>query len=462
MVWQDRHISRRHKAFEGRYIISSSPLLHCNRMAAPDPNNNKNNHPTDAGPLEVTLQTTEPPAAKRPRIDGQEVDGIELNEERDPLLDPAVAPVAAAAAPPPPPQEEEEPDETQFVPDPTWTNQNKKDGIPPWRKIQQVLLSEESAAKHLMDKGIIQVPTLCPKCHQTLRYPTKGVRIRCKKCYSRNGSEWSQSMLKGTFFEFGRLKVHDMLMFLYHWLCGAKVKQLCLLMGWSNSTMFRWISYVQELVAAVTFYEPNINTNNNTDKQSTDATFTGPIGGRDVVVQIEDCSFDKRHCQHPDFVPGGWIFCGVEVTPKKRFFSCVVTDVSPEGWMGLVRKHIAEGSLVKTNHWKSNRVLDLQPGNLYRHQPKQQLQGLETNNPFVNPFQGQPPPDTEETWIVLEPMPAQVPRKHNNVKEVPGSLFEFIWRKKHESNLWNALLWTIKQVKYEISYNNQNSASKAN
>ena len=66
-----------------------------------------------------------------------------------------------------------------------------------------------------------------------------------------------------------------------------------------------------------------------------------------------------------------------------------------------------------------------------------------------------------DVWIVPEdPAPAGLPpgpgntnvlttRKHNNVKELQGSLFEFIWRKQHDMNLWNGILWTLKQVKYQ-------------
>ena len=86
---------------------------------------------------------------------------------------------------------------------------------------------------------------------------------------------------------------------------------------------------------------------------------------------------------------------------------------------------------------------------------QQQQQNNNNNNNNMNPTVD------GEIWIVPEDDPlgglpqgagnamVSTSRKHNNVKEIQGSLFEFIWRKQHDMNLWNGILWTLKQVKYQ-------------
>ena len=64
---------------------------------------------------------------------------------------------------------------------------------------------------------------------------------------------------------------------------------------------------------------------------------------------------------------------------------------------------------------------------------------------FVDPETGAHTNTIEGTWNGIKLV--IVPR-NRIAKDMENRLFEFIWRRKHANNLWDAMLMALSEVKY--------------
>ena len=243
------------------------------------------------------------------------------------------------------------------------TNQCKLEGIPAWKQINDIFASEKSTEDFLLESGIVETLTSCPRpnCGKPL-CPPRQQTWRCRGCEKIYGREFRKSMYHGSFFGFFRLKKSDILVFLYHWLTGAKTRQLLIITGWSTQTLGTYIKAVQELIAtelvayddrqqqqrgddAVRRHTATIRTTK--DNQIAN---TKTLGGMNVRVQLAAMSFGKRSYR-PQInkfrPPGCWLFCAMEVTPTHKFVCLLVPDRNPSTLTNMLKQYIGLGSILR-------------------------------------------------------------------------------------------------------------------
>ena len=455
------------------------------------------------------------------------------------------------------------------------TNQCKLDGIPNWNQIHRFVSTEQHAEEYIIDQGIVYVATHCPKCSKSLGPPLNG-KLRCRRCHSGSGDddqkkEYCKSIYVDSFFGFFRIKKADILIFLYHWLTGAKVRQLSIITGWSTQTLVMYSRAVQELVGTTLVeYDDRTLLDAATNRWSLATIHRAykdyrttqrdipidnrSIGGKNIQVQIAAMQFGKRvympqkekfgstdstsndnddsnkntNEKDKNNKTSPWLFCALEVSPMHKFVCLVVSDRNPVTLATLMAQYIAPESIVRWDYgpnWATvSDVLDIQKGYDYLYHPhatqEQLLQAVNQEQPVpaetaaamlsLNdqqnwnsiwgenegpsiPIPNAPPnhsndasnddnknslkkngkrksnskkdnnESNQKSAPVLQTIQLAVgksvfvgtkrtadtpQRRYNNVPEIQGCLFEFIWRMKHKANLWKGLLQTLTDVHY--------------
>ena len=211
------------------------------------------------------------------------------------------------------------------------------------------------------------------------------------------------------------------MVFLYYWLTGASTKQLGLYTGWSKKTVQKWIAKIQELITELVVHDHQL------------------IGGPGIVVEIDESKFGKRKYNRGHRVEGSWVFGGVELTPERRFFAVVVPNRSAATLLPIIKAHIAPGSIIRSDYWKAYDIIPFQHGFDYVHEKVNHSKEFKTHDGVhTNTIEG--------TWNGVKRV---TPIRKRTKRNLPGCLFEFIWRRRNEANLWNGLIQALKDIFYE-------------
>ena len=80
------------------------------------------------------------------------------------------------------------------------------------------------------------------------------------------------------------------------------------------------------------------------------------IGGRDVVVQVDESKFGKRKYNRGHRVKGQWVFGGIEETSRKCFLVPVERRNSAT-LIPIIEKWILPGTTIISDYWKAYDVL---------------------------------------------------------------------------------------------------------
>ena len=129
---------------------------------------------------------------------------------------------------------------------------------------------------------------------------------------------------------------------------------------------------------------------------------------------------------------------GVELTAERKVFVEVIQDRSRETIEGVLRRHLSEGSILHTDCWRSYgiaaRAIGLQHSTVNHSRTfKDEKTGIHTNH-------------VEGTNFAVK---RAVPIRNRTEDLVEPFLLEFVWRRKHENNLWSSLLDAIRKVSYD-------------
>ena len=304
---------------------------------------------------------------------------------------------------------------------------NKFFGIPKQMDIMKQFCSEEATVRYLTEEGILQYPEVCPRCNEKL-VMTDDTLLRCWHC-NKFQKQFVQSIFKGSFLFGCNGGKREMMIFLYHWLSGATAKQLRIYTGWSNDKVCRWTRNVEELVSTVIL---------GTEEQ---------IGGPGIYVEIDESKFGKRKYHRGHRVEGSWVFGGVERTPERRVFLVQVEKRDRATLLPLIKRFIAPGSIIVSDCWAAyesipDMVIDAGYGYdmpLYEHEAVNHERG------FVG-SDGRHSNTIEGTWYAVK---RTCPVKKRKKKWIPGCLFQFMWRRVNEGNLWNALIRALVEIRYD-------------
>lgn len=213
-------------------------------------------------------------------------------------------------------------------------------------------------------------------------------------------------MLAGSVFEGSRLPVSKVLMLA---LCYAyretyeNSRRACLFSagetGPTNQTIARWFEFFRELVAATVPKWPSER---------------GKIGGKGVVVQVDEALIGRRKYNRGRAIPGTWVLGMIDSNGQVRMEVCARRNAPT--LERIVRKWVRVGSTIHTDLWRGYRGL-AKLG--YTHK------GVNHSEEFVA-ADGTHTQAIESQWRALRRGFSPGGIRH---RDIPEKLFEYIWRR---------------------------------
>ena len=277
--------------------------------------------------------------------------------------------------------------------------------IPTRHALKEIFDNEEAALNFLTEQNIVLPITACPFDGSSITRLSL-TRFRCRKKSHRG----KYSMLSGTILEECRIKLGDFAYIMYSYICCIPIKSILLMTGHSKKTVHRIIKIFRQRICSEV--EECYN----------------KIGGENVVVQLDESKFGKRKYNRGHRVEGVWVFGGVEVTEQRRLFAVVVNARDNQTLNELILQHVLPGSIVVTDGWKG--YSQFKQNELFSHQ------SVNHSMEYVN-VAGFHTNHIEGTWNGIK---MRIPPQSRTKRRIHGRLFEFIWRRTHESRLWSAFL----------------------
>jgi hypothetical protein len=162
------------------------------------------------------------------------------------------------------------------------------------------------------------------------------------------------------------------------------------------------------------------------------------IGGPGIVVEVDESKFGKRKYHRGHAVEGVWILGGVERTQERRVFLAVVPDRTLATLEDVISRHIYPGSIVHTDLWGG--YSQLSKNFDYTHKT------VNHSIQFVDPISHVHTNTIEGTWAGIKKC---IPIRNRTKGLICDHLFEFIWRRVNEQNLWSAFIFALKEVAYD-------------
>ncbi|KII61452.1 hypothetical protein RF11_12867 [Thelohanellus kitauei] len=155
----------------------------------------------------------------------------------------------------------------------------------PLSNFLQIFSSEENSINYLK----------CAKCGNS----GISINIKTARC-TQKIFRYHQPICGETFFNKSKLPINEVLLLAYFWLAKSNGKQIEIYTGHSNKTITAYKKFLRKLVS-----------------DSLDFIYL-QIGGKDVVVEIDETKLgkSKHHRGHP--VNGAWVLGGVERTLQRR------------------------------------------------------------------------------------------------------------------------------------------------
>ncbi|XP_049302073.1 uncharacterized protein LOC125775469 [Bactrocera dorsalis] len=253
-------------------------------------------------------------------------------------------------------------------------------------KVVATFSTREDCIAFAEKEGLILDNKLCRK-HKTPMIPTLSGNntvgsFRCRRGSCRSLPAVSRA--KGTWFENAKIPLPQIfyLMFAYasHW-CQTEVRKNSFIAILSTATICDWYSYCRE---AVVLYQ--------IDHEEA----VGKIGGPGKVVQIDESKFGKRKYNKGRRVEGHWVLGMVEDGSEDlKLTVCPENVRSAEVLIPIIKKHVAEGSIICTDYWRAYNCLS---DHGYEHRRVNQS---DPENPFVAP-DGTHTQRIESQWRVIK------------------------------------------------------------
>jgi ISXO2-like transposase domain len=264
----------------------------------------------------------------------------------------------------------------------------------------------------LLRENIVSDQIIC-SCGNPMKrvYKTNKCRyfFRCIKKSCRKET----SCYYGTIFENASLPFTKIMIILFLWTKKISIMKIVDITNISHKTVSSYIKQVESLICCSLDEEDCI------------------IGGPGIMVQIDESKFGKRKYNRGHPVDGVWILGGVEITPERKIFLKVINNRNANTLVEIITSHVRTGSIIVTDCWRGYSRLGLFG---YEHKT------VNHSEVFVNE-EGFHTNNIEGTWSSLKRNTSARNRTENLIK---GKLFEYIWRRKNEGNIWNALIEAIR------------------
>ena len=196
--------------------------------------------------------------------------------------------------------------------------------------IQDLIPNKESTINFCFKMGLIPPSKQCPTCGSAMNLIHDGKVSDQRRWYCRqrgqNKHEHRISIRTGTFFSKSNLTLEEIIQFFYLWVNGYSQDLINHVLGTSNKTDVDFASFCREVC------ETSIMNSNE------------QIGGKDIVVLIDESKFAKRKYNVGHRVVGGWVFGGRETENKKKVFMVPVEDRTADTLIAVIQRWVAPGS----------------------------------------------------------------------------------------------------------------------
>lgn len=282
-------------------------------------------------------------------------------------------------------------------------------------EISNIVLCENKCIEFLKSKSIFYDNWVCGKCNKQMKYYKNRQRFRCT---SKNCGE-QISIRKNTFFNNSKLKIHQILHIGYLWLKGDSVDSISGTTGHTRKTIAEFVLHYRNLITDSLDFEDN------------------KIGGPGIHVQLDETKCGKRKYHRGHRVEGVWVLGGVEKTEARKLFMIPVPDRSANTLFQAINEHVLPGSIISTDLWRGYNQLNRM--NNYTHYT------VNHSRHFIDPQSGVNTNTIEGTWNAVK---AKIPIRCRTEKLIEPYLWEFIWRRKNNANLWEGLLHALAEVHY--------------
>lgn len=292
-------------------------------------------------------------------------------------------------------------------------------GVPELDKISRILSSNEMALLYLQEWGIMKRTMQCKKCRTWCHLEKPGLRCGFTPCRAR------YSPFDGTFFANCRLPSSQILYIAYLWLVKTPVTSIQAQLGHSFSTICDYIVNIEDMVSSTI-----------TDHEC-------KIGGRDVIVEIDESKFGKRKYHRGHHVEGVWVVGGIERTGERRVFAVSVTSRDKDMIKTVILDHVERGSIVYTDGWAAYgpaiRELNEERNGDLKHETVNHSEGfISDSGVCTNGIEG--------VWHGIK---CNLTSRHMNPGTVDRKILVYIWRRLNRGKLWDALMTAFRDVAYE-------------
>ena len=120
-------------------------------------------------------------------------------------------------------------------------------------------------------------------------------------------------------------------------------------------------------------------------------------------------------------------------------FAAKVDNRSAETLLALIQRHVLPGTTIITDCWKGYKSDGLIELGMLHTTVNHSLH-------FVDPTTGAHTNGIEGTWSAMK---VSIPKRKRTEKDIEPCLFEYVWRRNNQGNLWASFIIAIKDI-----YNN--------
>jgi transposase-like protein len=208
--------------------------------------------------------------------------------------------------------------------------------FPSQDELHDVLFNSTTAKSYLVKRGVIQPERTCGICN------VRASLCLAKEKYMHNchGRTRRISMWTGTFFVKSKLEPCLILRLAHFWLAGCTHTQMSMLTNCARQTITDFLSFFNQLVS-----------------EHLDETFQC-IGGKDVIVEIDEMKIAKHKHNRGHHVEGAWCIVGVERTQERRLFIVEVDNRDEETIWQVIKEYVVDGSIIYTDCWRAYSFLN--------------------------------------------------------------------------------------------------------
>ena len=132
-----------------------------------------------------------------------------------------------------------------------------------------------------------------------------------------------------------------------------------------------------------------------------------------------------------------WVLGGIERTPERKVFLVAVPDRSQSTLENIISRHVYPGSIILTDLWRG--YFRLADNFDYTHHT------VNHSVNFVDPITLTHTNTIEGTWAGIK---LGIPGRNGVAGEVDNHLFEFVWHRVHENNLWVGYLNALRDIAF--------------